>query len=161
MIDESNRKDRISVVVSKREIAQDTWEAFTRVMRSGRSTFPAVAREFDLTPGELRALLALDPDHPHPMRTLAGELRCDASNVTWLADRLEERGLVERRTDATDRRVKTLALTDRGRKARGKIAEHLRVPPPALLTLSTTELRTLHQLLQKCVTAPDPTPTAD
>ncbi len=145
----------------KEEIARDAWQAITEVMRSGRTSFPAVARQYDLTPGELRALLALDPDHPHPMRMLAGELRCDASNVTWLADRLEERGLVERRTDAADRRVKTLALTERGRRARGKISEHLRVPPPALLRLSAGELRTLHQLLEKCTSAPDPTPTDD
>jgi DNA-binding MarR family transcriptional regulator len=145
----------------KEDIARDAWRAVTEVMRSGRTAFPAVARHFDLTPGELRALLALDPDHPHPMRMLAGELRCDASNVTWLADRLEERRLVERRTDPTDRRVKTLALTGPGRTVRGKIADQLTVPPPALLHLSTAELRTLHQLLQKCLSAPDPTPTAD
>jgi DNA-binding MarR family transcriptional regulator len=147
-------------VARKDEIARDAWQAFTEVMRSGRATFPEIARRYDLTPGELRALLALDPDHPHPMRMLAGELRCDASNVTWLADRLEEQGLVERRTDPADRRVKTLALTDRGRKARGKIAEHLRVPPPALLNLSSAELRTLHHLLEKCMVS-DTSPTTD
>lgn len=144
----------------KEDIARDAWQAFGGFMRSAKAALPEVAREYDLTPGELRALLALDPDHPHPMRMLAGELRCDASNVTWLADRLEERGLVERRTDPADRRVKTLALTDRGRTARGKIDAHLRVPPPALLTLSSAELRTLQHLLEKCVTA-DPAPTPD
>ena len=40
-----------------------------------------------------------------PMRDLADRLHCDPSNVTFLADRLEERGLIERRptcpTDAS------------------------------------------------------------
>ena len=62
----------------KEDIARDTWQAFTEVMRSGRATFPAVARQYDLTPGELRALLALDPDHPHPMRML-DSLACVSS----------------------------------------------------------------------------------
>jgi DNA-binding MarR family transcriptional regulator len=33
------------------------------------------------------------------MRDLAGRLQCDPSNVTRLADRLEERGLIERHPD--------------------------------------------------------------
>ena len=40
------------------------------------------------------------------MRHLASLLKCDPSNVTFLVDRLEERGLVERQTDPADRRVK-------------------------------------------------------
>ena len=92
------------------------------------------------------------------MTSLAAELRCDASNVTWLADRLEERGFVARQSDPHDRRVKTLALTPRGRDVRGKISEQLRVAPQVLLTLSAPELRTLHQLLQKCADAAEPTP---
>ena len=44
------------------------------------------------------------------MSSLAELLVCDASNITGIADRLEARGLVERRSVGADRRVKTLAL---------------------------------------------------
>ena len=61
------------------------------------------------------------------MSRLAGTLSCDASNVTGLIDRLESRGLVERRASATDRRVKALQLTSAGKKVRaallGQMAE--------------------------------------
>ncbi|MGZ4675849.1 MAG: MarR family winged helix-turn-helix transcriptional regulator [Acidimicrobiia bacterium] len=137
-------------MVRKEQIAQETWQAFTGVMDACRVSFLDIARRFDLTPGEMRALGALDPEHAQPMGALAGELRCDASNVTWLADRLEERGLVERRTDPSDRRVKTLALTDAGRTLRAEIEELLHVPPAPLLTLPVHELRTLRHLLGKC-----------
>jgi DNA-binding MarR family transcriptional regulator len=40
------------------------------------------------------------------MSQLADEWLCDASNATWIVDRLEERGLAERETTPTDRRVK-------------------------------------------------------
>jgi DNA-binding MarR family transcriptional regulator len=147
-------------MVRKEHVAQDAWLAFSDVMNACKGSFLDTARRFDLTPGELRALEALDPERSQSMGALAAELRCDASNVTWLADRLEERGLVERRADVSDRRVKTLALTDRGRAVRGKIAAQLRVPPPPLLALSTAELRTLHQILCKCAaSATPPTPT--
>ena len=43
------------------------------------------------------ALRQLDPDEPKPMSELAAALRCDNSNVTGIVDRLEDRGLVERR----------------------------------------------------------------
>ena len=63
----------------------------------------------------MNALLFLEPGEPCSMRTLAGAWKCDASNVTWLVDRLEEHGLAERRPHPTDRRVRTVALTPQGR----------------------------------------------
>jgi len=41
----------------------------------------------------MNALLYLEPGQPCSMRTLADAWKCDASNVTWLVDRLEEHGL--------------------------------------------------------------------
>jgi DNA-binding MarR family transcriptional regulator len=140
----------------KAQIAEETWAAFSQVMTTFRDSFLTISRHLDLTPGELQALKALDPDHPQPMGALAGELRCDASNITWLADRLEARGLVERHTAPSDRRVKTLALTEAGRAVRDQIAEHFRTPPPQLLTLPVHELRALQHLLHKCIAEPPP-----
>jgi DNA-binding MarR family transcriptional regulator len=142
----------------KAQIAEETWEAFNQVMATFKGSFLEIARRFDLTPGELQALKALDPDHPQPMGALAGELRCDASNITWLADRLEARGLVERRTAPTDRRVKTLALTEDGKAVREKVVAHFRTPPPQLLMLPVHELRELRCLLRKCSDGHIPTP---
>ena len=48
------------------------------------------------------------------MRRLAATMHCEASNLTGLVDKLERRGLVERRTDPADRRVRVLALTEEG-----------------------------------------------
>ena len=140
----------------KAEIAEETWAAFSQVMTTFKHSFLDISRHLDLTPGELQALKALDPDHPQPMGALAGELRCDASNITWLADRLEARGLVERHTAPADRRVKTLALTEAGRAVRVQIAEHFRTPPPELLALPVHELRALRHLLHKCIEEPLP-----
>ncbi len=109
-------------------------EGVPRVVPRGRR------RAGDL-PGEIRALEALDPAQSQPMRALATELRCDASNVTWLVDRLEARGFVERQASPDDRRVKTLTLTPGPGSPRERIAESMRTPPPPLLALSVAELR--------------------
>jgi DNA-binding MarR family transcriptional regulator len=99
--------------MDRREIAEDVWRTmigftFARLQR-GRHF--AILRELGLTPGHLKALGVLDPDEPRPMRALADALVCDASTVTWLVDRLEERGLVERPSRATHPRLKNVALT--------------------------------------------------
>ena len=79
--------------------------------------------ELGLTPAAARALRELDPDHPLPARDLAGQLGCDRSNVTVLVDKLEQAGLVERRTEPTDRRQKTLLVTEEGRVVRARVIE--------------------------------------
>ena len=56
------------------------------------------------------------------MSSLAGKLFCDDSNVTGIVDRLEARGLIERRPAEHDRRVKLLGLTPEGERACRAIA---------------------------------------
>ncbi len=62
------------------------------------------------------------------MRKLAQKLKCEPSNVTGIVDRLEAWGLVERRPDPGDRRVKVAAATDEGRRVRGGCASHCGSP---------------------------------
>ena len=88
---------------------------------------------------------------PAPMSSIANLLRCDRSAVTWITDRLEERGYVERRSAEHDRRVKLLALTDEGMRVREEIRSRLAVPPEPLSRLSRSEQRTLRDLLRKAL----------
>jgi DNA-binding MarR family transcriptional regulator len=89
-------------------------EAFLAVMhRLGRHFFERSA-EFDLSPQLAKAFGELR--EPLSMGELAERLFCDASNVTGIVDRLEDKGLVERQPDPDDRRVKRLVLTASGRR---------------------------------------------
>ncbi|EEP71054.1 MarR family transcriptional regulator [Micromonospora sp. ATCC 39149] len=81
----------------------------------------AEVAELGLTPAVAGALPELDPDRPLPTRDLAEQLRCDRSNVTALVDKLEQAGLVERQGDPTDRRQKTLVVTEAGRRMRDRL----------------------------------------
>ena len=89
-----------------------------------------------------------------PMRDLADRLHCDPSNVTFLADRLEERGLIERRPDLSDRRVKLLALTTAGLAVRTRIVQAAATRSP-LARLSPADQQRLSRLLDKCL-QPEP-----
>jgi DNA-binding MarR family transcriptional regulator len=116
-----------------------------KIVFSQRPNFMAVMREFDLVPPHFIVLQALD--EPKPMGAVAKLLACDSSNVTWITDRLEERGLVERRPAEHDRRVKLLALTPEGRRVRERVEARLAEPPVALSALSPARQRALRGLL--------------
>jgi DNA-binding MarR family transcriptional regulator len=117
------------------------------LVRGARSRFMTIVADADLSPAQANALLTLEQRDPLPMHALADGLLCDASNVTGIVDRLEARGLVERRPLANDRRVKTVALTEAGGALRGRMVARLSEPLPGLSALSAAQQRQLAKLL--------------
>jgi len=83
------------------------------------------------------------------MRAMASTLCCDASMATWLVDRLEEKGLVERRTPPNDRRVKTVVLTPLGIKTRDRLRQSFYDRPGALLDLDISSIESLRDELRR------------
>ena len=83
------------------------------------------------------------------MRTLARAWVCDASNVTWMVDRLESRGLVERRILPSDRRVKMVALTPLGASTKAELFTRLHRPPDDFLALDRATVQALRDALAR------------
>src|SRR3954467_11937425 len=111
--------------------AAEAWSLMVELAFStNKPRLMGISQEYDLTPMQLHALRALEPGLELTMSALAGSLFCDASNVTGIVDRLEDRGLIERRPAAHDRRVKMLAVTDEGARLRRQVVERLTEPPP-------------------------------
>jgi DNA-binding MarR family transcriptional regulator len=129
--------------------AAEAWALMQRLFGPQRKRFMALAAEYDLSPPQLGALKVLDPDRPVAMSELADILGCDNSNVTGIVDRLEYRGLVERRPADHDRRVKLLALTEDGRELREALADRLHAPPGELARLSPEDQRALRDILRR------------
>jgi len=100
---------------------------------------------------QAHALRMLDPGEAMPMSALAERLFCDASNVTGLVDRLEARGLVERRTAEGDRRVKALTLTREGVELRDRVLAVMSEPPEAITALPLADQRALRDILARAV----------
>lgn len=110
-----------------------------------------VLRELKLTIPLSNALWHLDPGEPTPsMREMAGRLGVDPSTVTFLADRLQERGLVERRVNPANRRSNTLVLTSKGLQVRRRLVETMSTRSP-IARLSAAEQHQLHHLLSKAI----------
>jgi len=111
------------------------WPTFVEFFFATKDWWVAICTELDLTPAQGHALRVIDPDRPVPMSTLAESLLCDASNVTGIVDKLESRGLIARQGSDQDRRVKQLAVTDRGRRIREKLIAAIMTPPAAVVAL--------------------------
>ncbi|SRR5581483_1648277 len=132
-----------------RSPASEAWELVLDLIATHRPRMLAVQAEYGLRPPQFFALQALE--EPKPMGKLAEILCCDSSNVTWITDRLEERGLVERRNDPSDRRVKLLALTDDGRRVRSELLARLSEPPEPIRSLPAADARALRDILRRAL----------
>jgi DNA-binding MarR family transcriptional regulator len=130
--------------------AARAWRLLLRFFLAQRTQLPSAA-EVDLSPVQCHVLHLLEPGQPLPMRRLAERLCCDASNVTGLVDRLEARGLVERRPSAEDRRVKVLHLTSHGSRLRTDLTRCVAGRPHPFARLSPQDQRTLVRLLERLV----------
>jgi DNA-binding MarR family transcriptional regulator len=136
---------------ARRSAASEAWVLLSELVAGQRSRKMCICSEFDLAPGQMMALKWLDPESPVPMRELASAMACDNSNVTGIIDRLEDRGLVERRAAAHDRRVKMLVVTPAGRELRTRIKARMEEAPEPLLRLDADEQRLLRDLLRKAL----------
>ncbi|MDQ4149018.1 MAG: MarR family transcriptional regulator [Actinomycetota bacterium] len=134
---------------NKRDIAEDVWRLMSEFSRRQMQEKGAELRALGLTPGHMRALLALQPGAPRPIGSCAIEIGCDASTATWLIDRLEEKGLAERRPSSSDRRVKEVVLTPLGVETKAELQSRWEEPPEELLRLSRDELESLRDAFSR------------
>src|ERR671914_393946 len=128
--------------------AVEAWGLLWRLMQANKPRFMALAQELGLAPMQLHALRLIEPGVEVPMSSLAGKLFCDASNVTGIVDRLEARGLIERRPAEHDRRVKLLVLTDAGERVRSTAERQMTEPPPEIAALPVEHKRALRDALR-------------
>jgi DNA-binding MarR family transcriptional regulator len=131
----------------KAALAAQAWKRLFTFFMKTRSQRDRLLAQLRLTPNDVRALTELDGSSGRTMRSLAEEWGCDASNATWIVDRLEKRGLVERRAKPGDRRVKLVVLSAAGVKARKQLLDGLFEPPPELLALPRATLEVLRDSL--------------
>jgi DNA-binding MarR family transcriptional regulator len=109
----------------------------------------AILAEAGLRPGAGKAVAHIPLDGSIQMRDLAIALRCDNSYVTSVVDALEERGVAERRSHPSDRRIKVVCLTEEGKLLAKRVREALADPPQAFATLTASEAAQLRDLLRK------------
>jgi DNA-binding MarR family transcriptional regulator len=130
--------------------AAEAWDAFHELFMEQRPRMLAIQQELGLKPPPVAMTLKLI-DEPTPMGRIADVLHLDGSTVTWIVDRLEERGLVERRSNPADRRVRLIALTPEGRRVRDELRARFAEPPAGIARLSASDQRALRDILRRAL----------
>ncbi len=140
--------------------AAEAWRLIHELVGPARGAFLGTLRSHDLSPPQWHALRTVSCGAPTPMGDVAAALHCDNSNVTGIVDRLERRGLVQRRAAEHDRRVKHLVITDAGQALHTDIVSALEAGPNPLDALSKADQRALRDLLRRAMAAQPAGPDA-
>jgi DNA-binding MarR family transcriptional regulator len=120
--------------------------------RVGRRAAEASMAPGGLRPRHLIALRLLSERGPSSQHGMASALSLDPSNVVGLLNELEERGLIVRRRDPSDRRRHIVELSSRGAEELGLAYARLACVEDELLSvLSPEERSTLYDLLVRAV----------
>jgi DNA-binding MarR family transcriptional regulator len=113
-----------------------------------------IGDEFGLTSIQATTLLLTDENHPRPMKSFCMLFNCDASNITGIIDGLEQKGLVSRRNDPKDRRIKVICLEAAGKKMQRAIIDRLSADNGFLFDpLSEPEARQFVSIVEKLAQA--------
>ncbi|MDK9695504.1 MAG: MarR family transcriptional regulator [Siculibacillus sp.] len=91
------------------------------------------ADRFDLTRAEWRVIAALGANRTMAAKDVGPYSTLDKMQVSRAVARLEERGLIRREEDASDRRAKILSLTPAGRSLHRRIVPLVRAREDYLL----------------------------
>lgn len=132
------------------EEALRLWIALARCHRTFSRSVSAWILEQDLTLPQFGILEALHHLGPLTLGELAGKLLVTGGNVTYVMDRLEKQGLVERGQSPSDRRVVTARLTDAGTEVMAAtFPDHAAFIQKLTAHLSSAERCQLRELLKK------------
>ena len=97
------------------ELARELYTLFQYLFSSSASDFFRALSEADVTLTQVKLMHVLDrPDPDRTLKDLAEEMSFSLAGASRSIDALHQRGLVERREDETDRRMKRVRLTSDG-----------------------------------------------
>lgn len=132
------------------ERALRLWIALARAYATVARAISAKVAEYGLTAPQFGILEALHHLGPLPLGELAEKLLVTGGNVTYVMDRLERLGLVERCRNEADRRVVTAHLTAKGRELVTEVFPgHATYITELLETLDPEEQDTARELLKR------------
>jgi DNA-binding MarR family transcriptional regulator len=129
--------------------AKRAWDLMSEIWKTFKPWIEEVASGFGLTPQQLLAVKILGEYGAMAMSELAVQLGCDASNVTSIVDKLEVRGLAERRSSEQDRRVKTIVLSAAGTELFAAATKRFQKPPAAIDNLCAADQEALCAIFRR------------
>jgi len=135
---------------SEYDVTEQIGHLLRRAHQRATAVFQETLDDPGMTPMQLAALMRLVDAGPVSQNRLGRETAMDPATIQGVIRRLEERGLIERRADPTDRRRTLLSASESGRRlAQSLIPSAEKVSARTLEPLSEPERRALIALLKK------------
>ena len=117
--------------------------------------------EFGLKARSYTALSLLVHSNGISQREIAHALQMDPSQIVALVDSLENLGLVQRRPDPNDRRLRSVVATAKGKRVQAEAARRVAAAEDTVLSgLSDEERSQLHDLLNRVALGDELSPVA-
>ncbi len=105
-----------------------------------------------VAPPQMGLLIVLENSGSMNQICLGEELQIDKATMVKLLDALETSGLVRRRSDAKDRRVKLIEITPKGRALLPKLkSKREKTERDFLSPLSQSELKSFKKIVEKLI----------
>ena len=125
---------------------------FRRMQQIAVAIFMEECREFDLTPVQYAALVAIQTHPGIDATRLSAVIAFDRSTLGSVIERLQAKGLIERAASVEDRRVKLLTITKAGAALLRDIVPSVeRAQVRMLQPLKATDRKALMALLSQLV----------
>jgi DNA-binding MarR family transcriptional regulator len=135
--------------VRRSPLADEVWRAMAAAVIDNRDSWRrAVIEQTGLPFSRIRILRRL-ARKPMTVKQVAHAATIDAPAATVAVNDLEDRGLVVRETDPTNRRCKVVSLTDAGRQMVQTIDMVDDPAPDALVALDDAQLKELKAIVDK------------
>jgi DNA-binding MarR family transcriptional regulator len=135
--------------MSNNPLADEVWRTMAAVVIDNRDSWKrAVIERSGLPFSRIRILKRLSRQSMS-VKELAHAATIDAPAATVAVNDLEDRGLVVREIDPTNRRCKIVSLTEAGRAMVREIDGITDPAPDALVALDDTELKSLMAILDR------------
>ena len=132
-------------------IADDVWRAMAAVVFDNRDAWRRGVIETTGLPFSRVRVLRRLARRPMTAKEIAEAATMDAPATSVAVSDLEDRGLVVRQADPTNRRCKVVSLTDEGRRVVATIDGIDDPAPPVFTALSQSELVALQAILAKLI----------
>ena len=122
-------------------------------MKASKALFDNVRQDidrYDINPEHFMILELLYNKGPHPVQKISETLSIPSGSITYVVDKLEKRGYVERRPSPTDRRASNVVLTEEGNALFDEIfPKHVETISKNLSFVSSEEKEQLIEMLKK------------
>lgn len=87
--------------------------------RATMSIFDNIRKDIEsygISPENFMVLELLYSKGPHPVQRISDRLSIPSGSITYVVDKLEKKGLVERQPNPEDRRASNVVLTEKGKE---------------------------------------------